>query len=523
MYLIWLIGRNTHLNGAVISATEGTAIDAVSLCREIIARPLEDETEDELVYRRIFPEVIPDYARSMSAQRGARGWLKSAFFIDRGGAQAVDPALAAYPCRMTSAARRVDLALFDDVMTPVVAASGADREAMIRAFDQTWIEGRLVDRDRRGKAVVIGNCYNVDSLEHKMRGRDGWVSIWLGVGEGLDKLRVEITNAPDDHPIFDQPEKYGVEMIGESAESGERSVAWELPLPDGSNDYSHDELERKRANNPSLFSRVYQLRATRPEDLMFPSWDSRKVIDGQACDLVNGWMNDAGELWIPREIRETFAISLGVDISSGKRSGNRIVASVRLADGRRCVLEVRRGNWSTNGMADVLSGMWERFGWRVVMVEDNATQDLIVRNLREVPASAPWRHTIVGWTTTGVRKRDEEIGLPGLDVLISNETYVWPEGDLRDVWRGEGGNVRGCKYHAELAELQREIASVPRLIARGTTPDSLMAWWFGDRGLARIGVGGRMAAKAVGGVASSDRDAAARRGGGRVSMRESGW
>jgi hypothetical protein len=127
-------------------------------------------------------------------------------------------------------------------------------------------------------------------------------------------------------------------------------------------------------------------------------------------------------------------------------------------------------------MVEAIAASYRRLRWRALYVETCAQQDQISAAISEHPDAAVFRHTIMGFETTGKNKMSENIGLPALDILVANGTIQWPDREA------EAGADR-----AVWARFAAEVATMPRHLPPGMTPDGAMSWWFCDRGLTTIG------------------------------------
>lgn len=465
---LWELGRDPMRNVAVISGTSTEAKKQVGLCRSIVAEP--QEGHDLSLFRRIFPEVRPDFDRTEEEKRGQRNWEMARWYVRREGVQSVDPAFSAWPCVTRSEGARIDVLVADDAMTRDIAASPTKRAETCEAAFATWLEGRIVDEAAgvRGNALLMQNCWHPDDLAHRLLRDPRATSLWVGVTESNSAFEVRIVNPPDDAPILSDPERYGARRLDDER--------WEVPFPPDHPTLNKATLDREEEADPRSYARKRRNRPIADDDLMFPSWATRTRSPVYAHELANLHCDDYGRPIGGQKDADRLLIVASLDLSSRKRHGNFFSKWGMNAGRSRFPLEMQAGRWSLGEMVEALAESYARLPWRVLAVESVGVQDQIEEAIRQHPRARDFRHTIRGFLTTGSNKRSEEIGLPALDILLSNGTILWPDREA------ESGADR--KWWAKFAA---DVATLPRVIPQGATPDGVMSWWFCDRMLTELG------------------------------------
>ena len=125
-------------------------------------------------------------------------------------------------------------------------------------------------------------------------------------------------------------------------------------------------------------------------------------------------------------------------------------------DNKYVVLNRVKGHWSPSETRQNIRGQAERFKPSLILVEDNAYQQALVKDMQD-ETTLP----IKGFTTTG-EKYDEEVGINSLAVTVENGQWIFPA-DPRD--------PATVDFYQELKE---EMLKFPS----GHTGDNLAALWF---------------------------------------------
>lgn len=457
-FFAWEIGRNVKLRTVVIGGDETSAENNVKFCRDVILSKR---------YRRVFPEAIPDFERSKTAggAQASRGWRADQFYLVAEGDRK-DPTMAAVAKSPQREDMRVDMLLADDIVGGRISKSPAETKSVEDAFWGTWIEGRL---SNGGWCLYLQNIRAKNDLAHKLRDDPRFCSLWIHVDVDCSAMRVRLWNAPDDLPILEDPASFGLTPVDSSAEFGSHHE-FEMALPvrinhkNGRNGY---EPETLRARNPAQLRTLWQGRAANPEDLMFPHFAQRRVVDSTPAAIFG--FGDSGGIPTMNYLHMMrYAIAGGLDWSGGKRRGKALTFIARDRNtGRVAPIYHKRFAGDITVVAAEMEKLWAAgMRWTALYAESNAVQDELNAALRAMGLGSAWAGTIIDFQTTS-GKWDMEHGLPEIDVLFRSGTHVWP-GDT-------GGDRDWKRMESDFAGMVVDQAKM--------TPDSVMSYWFAHRAL----------------------------------------
>lgn len=441
------LGKDPLKRLVILSSTESLAGKIVAAMRKTM--------QDDGRFRMIFPGVQIDDATAASGSR--MGNTKNCFYLKDSGADP-DPACEAVAVITDEEMRRVDMALFDDIVGGEIANSPTKRDHVCNAFFETWINGRLKSVEGRGWACCIQNVYHKRDLAHRLLENSDFMSIWFGVTDTLDAMFVRVWNAPDDLPVIDD--------MMEVAPQSDADMEFHIPLPDVE-DFMISKLQRTRDSDRTLFRRKYQLIAAGDEDRMFAGFDKRTIYPGTVGEAM-GLDSGSGTPQVTLKERRRFLFGWGYDISSSVRPGDVLfLGAVDRLTHRLYPVEIHMGNsWRISQVIDFIENARTRgFEPSFIRVENNGVQEKIVDEIRTEA-----RRRSVNWSsliqahTTGRNKASAEMGLPALNLEFEQGNFIWPakEAEKNPTWR--------------TAESQFEIC--PRFPRPGETPDIPMAVWF---------------------------------------------
>jgi hypothetical protein len=239
--------------------------------------------------------------------------------------------------------------------------------------------------------------------------------------------------------------------------------------------WNPEALEAAEKRNPRVYRRGYEQRAFTEEELLFPSWTKwrdhyrRHTVDGRngTIPLFGEGMGNRSE-WFKLWLRYG-----GVDMASEHRPGDVILtlaASKLRANGgpqRFAIVAVNRGKWTHPQLVDQIGGENQRWEWERVLVESNAQQSQLVRWAERM--GCPWRNKAVGFTTTA-KKWDDYLGLPGIEVELSQGNLLVPYGEWEN--HEDGCECGWCTLDAEMSSFTRFGPGTP-------TSDCAMGLYFG--------------------------------------------
>lgn len=162
---------------------------------------------------------------------------------------------------------------------------------------------------------------------------------------------------------------------------------------------------------------------------------------------------------------------IGVDLSGEQRKGNVICVVGTDNINNKWVADIQSGNWSSPETAEMIAQLNSKYIPHVIMVENNAYQQSLI----DWMSTKDYRGLPIQPFTTGKQKVSETIGLPALDVQFERGMWKFylPDHDV------------SCK--CAFCQFAKEMKYYP--IAE--TSDSVMAFWFAERGSVMYGYAGQ--------------------------------
>lgn len=445
------IGRNPKIRTVVVTADRDDSINAVTLARQTV---LTTQFKD------VYPEARPDIARSSDG----RGWRQTHWYMQATGMRK-DPTMAAVAMAPKRESMRVDVGLFDDMVTESTC-EGVKHAEVVNRFWKTWIEGRCRPR---GWAVYQQNVRRLNDLGHQLREDARFCSIWIGVNLDCRSLFIHVWNPPKHFPLATHPERYGVvpEPPPQTHPAPHLRFVTALPSRPGW------EPETLEAIHISARKALYHMQAVRSEDLVLPNWPKRNIFNGTAAQMCGLQSDPSTSLPIMTYLdRMKYGIVGGLDLSSTKRPGTALW--VLLIDENRHVypLFLTVGNYDLPQIADILDMLWASGIWlQRLNVEDVGVQDMLVKSLVRPDRNSPpppWAGAVTGFSTTKQKKWDINLGMPGIDSDMEKGIIHWPAGEAR----GSGLWAKHWKTFETIAE------TLTREGVNDKPPDEMMSFLF---------------------------------------------
>lgn len=220
-------------------------------------------------------------------------------------------------------------------------------------------------------------------------------------------------------------------------------------------------LRARHAQGERAFARGFFLNAIADGELSFPGYPKCRVPGVTIGDIARS---------------DWFKVT-GVDLSGSKRPGNAIVTvAVDPLSHRRYVIDVRYGAWRSNETCEQIGIVDSHFRPSLIMVEDNGYQQALIDWAQADKSKHRWWMKVEA-TTTGSNKRNQEIGLPALQVEFERGGWVFPLSE----WEGANQNDDGPR--GWWARLDQEMRHHP--VAEQS--DGTMALWFARQGIVMHG------------------------------------
>lgn len=431
------IGQDPSGSRQIASVASDIAGRRVVAVRRIIAT--------SPAFRECYPRVLPD----------PDDWNKTSIRIL--GSTSTDPTLLGYGVASESVGGRCTGLTLDDIdghksLSPVVRETIRER-----VNDQVLPQlepGALVD--------MLATAWHEEDYAHGRLRECGWACLidaisddcewveYLAIwgGKGIDaKLGGDVC----------EPTAWGLKRF--RREFG--GVVRRMPL------YRHfdrEELRKRRGDGEQpkrSFRRGYQQDAYTDEERWFPSFP--------ACVYYGvDYRTLAWQQWL---------FMTGVDISSKKRPGNAIVTAGQVPDGRKAVVDVRIGAWTSYETAQQIAEVDLAFRPRLVKVESVATQEAIIEWAKAtrgagIHGRADFWSRLSPYETKGNVHTDENVGIRALENECAMGGWVVLIPHEKDP---------DCK--CGLCVFVREVTQHPH----GKTKDALMGWWFCREGFDEVG------------------------------------
>jgi hypothetical protein len=480
-YLMDAIGKDQSLAICVISAELKIARRSVTLCRRIVQTPS---------YRAIYPKVIPDTTKDHKMRDAKMGWTMGEWFLYRKHAQTADPTMSADSVTPKAEGRRPDILFADDIMSRRVAESSAERENIIAAFNETWLDGRLSEG---GWAIVIHNSWSQRDLLHLLVNDERFCSLWVGVNDDCESLFCKLYNPPETLDVIRNPSEYNAIEV---SSKGNAYYEYKIPLPQNRETWKSERLLKRKKAAPHIHRKLFELTVQAPEDCLFPHFASRSIVGRTPAEIL-GCESAADDIPIFSNILYgRYLIFGGFDWSGAKRRGKSLTF-IAYDIVRHTYLIVFHGRIKTGEtgrmqtIVNTLDNIWNiGFHWQLINAEGNAIQDELNDAIIAMGSKSRWVTTFLDFTT-GANKMDPSIGLPYIDVLLEKGLLIIPSGM--------------AKKYPDWALLERNLET---MCIEGDSPDDVMSLWFAVRGLDRSkkptgGVQEIYGAKPFGGISNS--------------------
>lgn len=363
-----------------------------------IVRSLAKYIESSQELRNVFPHLQPD-------PNGP--WTATKLVIKRS-SFAKDPSIQAFGVHGNIQGARVDLMVLDDIIDYENCTTLAQRSDVWQ-----WVQSALLGPlTKNSKVLAVGTPFFRDDVLHRLAGLPGW------------ELRK--------FPVIDPA-------------SG---------LPNWPEQWPPERIEQKRSIMSSIeWNRQYMCNPRSDKDAVFKQeWIDVALGNGQGKTLARSHL-----LNLPRG----YKVYVGVDLAiSRKDSADETVlfTIVEQPDRTYQVINIEAGRWFGAEIERRVVSHGERYQASCIMVENNAAQDYLVQNIRNMAAGK--RIEVRGFTT-GSNKRHPEYGVAGIASEMEKGRWSIPN---------DGGKVS--------SEVARWIGEMLEYDPNSHTGDRLMACWF---------------------------------------------
>ena len=454
---LYMLGRNTELRGAVVSAAEEQATKVLALVREYI------ETSAEL--RMVFPHLVPSRKKSDA-------WTQTSITVDRPPG-IKDASLTAYGLDSDRIiGSRLNWIIIDDILNDQNTLTKEQREKTSFQLDMKVLS-RL---DPVGAKVVVTNTpWHPDDVLHSFE-KGGWATMRMDIYGDVTVYDDSTSKEPWDsellRPANDDSTSPVCRLVAHDPDPGNEVPLW----PEK---YSSEWIEQKRLGYiPQRFNQLY--RAICRDD-------GSAMCKAEYVEACLRRARDSGVHSFVQRYDGGYPTFTGVDlaISPGEESDDTAFFTFEARpDGLKVILDIEVGKWSGPVIVDKIFDKHDRYH-SIVTVENNQAQDFIRQFALARSLSIP----IKGFCT-GRTKAHPEHGVPALFVEMSNGAWAFPN------------NRRGETHPA----MQRFVDECLYYVPSRHTGDVLMANYFGREQAKKFGVlrgsGAASGGKRRGGIAS---------------------
>lgn len=442
--LIWEIGRNPNIRGAVVSNTQRQAEKIVAYVGKYIQSSPE--------VKAVFPDLKP-----------GQPWTQAQLTVERP-VRSKDPTIQALGLHGNIVGARLDFVLIDDILDFENTQNARHRE-------DTWAWYHAALSGRLTKAAwvrILGNAWHHDDMMFRLSRSPGWTAraypILLPDGtsawpdrwspERIEAKRQDLTPFEFARQMMCQPRtlsdtKFQEDWIRTCIRNGAglkpvRSLDELLNDPQWVHVLTGISVEDIEARDTHRRAQLLRDPAWREEHADMSHEELRQAADA-AVRLQAG------------DERPRFRLYTGVDLAVGRESGHESVlfTVAQCADGKRRPVEIVAGRWPGPEIIERIVDVHDRYG-SVVICEDNAAQTYIIQFARERDSSVP----IIPFTT-GAAKLHPEMGVESIAAEFAAGKWGIP-------------NING-KLAPEFDKWVRDLMFYD---PHEHTPDRIMASWF---------------------------------------------
>jgi hypothetical protein len=407
--ILFDLGRNPDTCIKYICGDDNLAMDKLQFIKANI--------QSNLRYKKVFPHIRP-------ALEGE--WTKHKLFIERPSAHGLqDASLEAAGVTSSGTGGRAHKIIFDDIID-------SDKAIMRPAFIATI--KRLVEEDwlnllyPDGKANMIGTFWSFDPPD----------------------IYVEYSERPEWNPWI----KPACGLSADGRLIG--PVLWESK-------WHLKALEKRRQQIGDVaFMQQFLLRGVVGRTSLFSDEHVSECKDRKTA---------IGETPPGFEIAYTV---MGVDPAASLRktgSYSAIYVTAISTDGRKMPVSIVRGRWTPEVVATTIIEQQLLWNCRVILVENNATQEILVSLVKVLGEKYGMTEIPVKGRFTGETKWSPDAGLPKVNAELAQVKWIIPFGGDHST---PMHNCYVCDWLQEMKWFGK-----PRMPnGRPPTTDIIMSWWL---------------------------------------------
>lgn len=365
--------------------------------------------EKDKDYHLTYPQVRPGNKEE---------WSKHKLVVERD-SKSKDGSIEAWGIMTSGTGSRCDFLIVDDpVDLRNAVLNPALRPQIKESFKNVWMS-RL---STNGFVIYIATIWHEDDLTSELLKNPAYCFLVMKISEDFSRIECE------------SPLKGKFEI-----------PLWEAVWP------KEKLIAKRKAIGERAYNRGFRQMAMSDEDRTFPSAYKVFKYGVSVSDIV----------------RPEWPRVMGMD----PFGQNIVIFTLAVApNGKRYPIEIRMGKWGSKKPVHELIDAYRTHRPQLIVVENNAAQDLLIQWALEVgEASMPILPFV-----TGKQKADPMVGLPGMEVEFANESWVCAMG-------AEHEPDCSCNFCA----WKKELASHPV----GATQDIVMASWFAREAARAITLG----------------------------------
>lgn len=430
----WYIGNNPNARIIIVSNTASQA--------ESFLRSIKAIIEREPRYNDVFGSLKPIYAEK---------WSNREIIIARH-TKEKDPTISTVGAGGAILSKRADIIICDDILNKDNTRTPEQRQKV-----EEWFKDVLMPvlEPNIGRLFWISTAFNTEDLSHKLM-KDPTYDVKI-------KERAIIREASRKF-LWDE---YRDLMFNKGKkEAGEFYLDNQKAMDEGA-----EVLWSNRWSYRNLFDERLSL-GTRSFNLMYQN----DAVSDETAVIREAWIEQCkatNRRLIDNFDQATYPISVmtitqGVDlaISENELANETVITTLgKNRENKVVVLNAIGGHWSPSDIRATIKGQNDRFKPSLILVENNAFQASMVKDLQAL-SIAPIR----GFTTTG-EKFDEFVGINSMAVALENNQFILP---------ADPTHPRTADYYERI---KHEMMSFPS----GHTGDWLMSLWFAFTAMRSIG------------------------------------
>lgn len=386
------------------------------LATDIVGQVKKNIEKNERL-REVFPDLRP-------RTNGAWTGHKLEIDVPGGGLGNKDASLEAYGITSSATGGRADVIIFDDIIgSRAAAAEPTTLEKVERIFRTDWLN------IGSSHNIVVGTPWTPTDLHQQLLDDTAWVH-W--------------------------------KKPAESVINGIRTSLWPERWP-------LEALDAKLATIKEVaYNQQYLLKGLQDRQ----DWWTKEIIECALDRTIK-----LGE--VPFEIKDTYC---GLDpAASLKKSGSfSCITAIAVGhEGQKAILEIDRFRARPRTVAEKIIAMNEKYGFRKILVENNATQSAFIDLIAVLAEKYATTKVTLRGNFTGSQKWNPEIGLPGLVAEMSKGIWHFPyKGDHSDPL-----------YKCPICNLIEEMLGYPY---ETDTTDMIMSLWLADTAIRNGGFDANM-------------------------------